>query len=163
MAQLPILRWPDPRLAMPCAPAVLSDDLSQLAADMLDTTYAAQGRGLAAPQVGALIRLFVMDCTWKEGTPAPMVYVNPEILWRADTTATGPEGCLSIPGIITQVPRATAIRLRWTSLDGQTTEQDLTGFAAICAQHELDHLNGLLTLDRLDPPARARAIAEYAA
>jgi peptide deformylase len=163
MAILPILRWPDPALTTPCAPVVLSDDVARLAADLLDTMYAAPGRGLAAPQVGALLRLFVMDCTWKDGIRAPRVIVNPDILWRSDTLATGPEGCLSIPGITTQIPRATAIRLRWTTLDGQTVDEHLTGFAAICAQHEYDHLDGLVTLDRLDPSARARALAEYAA
>jgi peptide deformylase len=160
---LPILRWPDPLLSQPCAPAVLSDDLRSLAADMLETMYAAPGRGLAAPQVGRLVRLFVMDTTWKEGARAPVVCVNPEILWLSDTRAVGPEGCLSIPGPTTMVERAEAVRMRWTDLDGAAQEAELTGFAAICAQHEYDHLDGVLTLDRLSPEARARATAEVLA
>ena len=160
---LPILRWPDPLLSQPCAPAVLSDDLRSLAADMLETMYAAPGRGLAAPQVGRLVRLFVMDTTWKEGRRAPVVCVNPEILWLSDTRAVGPEGCLSIPGQTTMVERAEAVRMRWTDLDGAVREAELTGFAAICAQHEYDHLDGVLTLDRLSPEARARATAEVLA
>jgi peptide deformylase len=160
---LPILRWPDPVLSTPCAPAVLSADLRALAADMLETMYAAPGRGLAAPQVGRLLRLFVMDATWKEGRPAPLVLVNPEVLWASDRLVVGPEGCLSIPGPTTLVARAEAVRMRWTDLDGAVQEETLTGFAAICAQHEFDHLDGILTLDRLSPEARARAEAEVLA
>lgn len=159
MAILPILRWPDPRLATPCAP--VTGDVAQLAADMLETMYAAPGRGLAAPQVGVLKRLFVMDVAWKEGTPAPRVVINPQILWRSDDTATGAEGCLSIPGILTDMPRATQIRMAWTDLHGQPQDEILTGFAAICAQHEYDHLDGILTFDRLPPDLRAAAQAAY--
>lgn len=158
MAVLPILRWPDPRLSTVCDP--VTGDVRSLAADMLDTMYDAPGRGLAAPQVGALLRLFVMDVTWKEGLRAPQVFVNPEILWMSDTRATGPEGCLSLVGATTYVNRATEIRLRWSGLDGASYEETLTGFAAICAQHEYDHLDGVLTLDRLSP--EDRAIAEGA-
>ncbi|MDZ4395899.1 MAG: peptide deformylase [Cypionkella sp.] len=124
---------------------------------MLETMYAAPGRGLAAPQIGVLQRIFVMDCTWKEGNFAPRVLINPELLWRSAETATGPEGCLSLPGITSQVSRATSIRMRWTDLNGAICEETFTGFAAICAQHEFDHLNGILTLDHLDPAARALA------
>ncbi len=157
---LPILRWPDPRLSQPCRPAELSEDLRQLAADMLETMYAAPGRGLAAPQVGRLLRVFVMDVTWKEGARTPVVMVNPEVLWSSDQRRVGPEGCLSIPGPTTQVERAEAVRMRWTDLDGGVRDETLTGFAAICAQHEYDHLDGILTLDRLSPEARAQAEAE---
>ncbi|MCB6177681.1 peptide deformylase [Rhodobacter sp. Har01] len=160
---LPILRWPDPLLSQPCAPAVLSDDLRALAADMLETMYAACGRGLAAPQVGRLLRLFVMDTTWKEGTRAPRVLVNPEMVEVLGPRVVGPEGCLSIPGATALVERAQAVRLRWTDLSGDRQEEVLTGFAAICVQHEHDHLDGILTLDRLAPEARARAEAEVLA
>jgi peptide deformylase len=163
MTVLPILHWPDPRLSTPCAPAVPTDAVRTLAADMLETMYAAPGRGLAAPQVGHLIRLFVMDVTWKEGTPAPRICLNPEILWRSEATATGAEGCLSIPGISTDIIRAAEIHLRWTKLDGTTQDEILTGFAAICAQHEYDHLDGLVTFDRLPPAARATALDAYTA
>jgi peptide deformylase len=160
---LPILRWPDPILTQTCAPAVLSDDLRALAADMLETMYAAPGRGLAAPQVGRLVRMFVMDVTWKEGVKTPVVVVNPEILWASDARVVGPEGCLSIPGPTTMVERAEAVRLRWSDLEGGVHEEVLTGFAAICAQHEYDHLDGVLTLDHLSPEARAVAEAEVVA
>ncbi len=160
---LQILTWPDPRLSVPCAPAQLSDGLRTLAADMLQTMYDAPGRGLAAPQVGVLMRMFVMDVTWKEGNPAPVVMVNPQILWASDTRATGAEGCLSIPGPTTMIDRAEEVLMRWTDLDGGTHEAMLTGLAAICAQHEYDHLDGVLTLDRLSPADRALALAEFEA
>jgi peptide deformylase len=157
---LPILRWPDPRLSVPCEPAVLDDDLQALAADMLETMYAAPGRGLAAPQVGRLVRMFVMDATWKEGNPAPQVFVNPKIVELMGDRVVGPEGCLSIPGPVTEVARAPSVRVRWTDLRGVAHDEVLTGFAAICVQHEDDHLDGILTLDRLSPEARQRAEAE---
>jgi peptide deformylase len=160
---LPILRWPDARLSTPCRPAVLDDALRTLAADMLETMYAAPGRGLAAPQVGRLERMFVMDVGWKDGSPLPVVMVNPEMLQLSDQRMAGPEGCLSIPGPTTIVERAAEVRMRWTDLDGTLHEELLTGFAAICAQHEYDHLDGILTLDRLSQEARVQAEAEVLA
>jgi len=162
MAVLPILRWPDVRLATVCAPAVLDDTLRALAADMLDTMYAAPGRGLAAPQVGVLVRMFVMDTDWKDGNPQPLVLVNPQILGRSDDMVIGPEGCLSIPGVTTEISRAAEVRIGWTDLDGGVHDALLTGFAAICAQHEHDHLDGIVTFDRLSPEARALAEAAFA-
>lgn len=160
---LPILRWPDPILTTPCAPAVLSDDLRALAADMLDTMYAAPGRGLAAPQVGRLVRMFVMDTTWKEGRRDPRVCINPEVVELIGVPVAGPEGCLSLPGATTLVERAPALRMRWQDLQGDWHDEVMSGFAAICAQHEYDHLDGILTLDRLSPEARAQAEAEVLA
>ncbi|MEZ5798969.1 MAG: peptide deformylase [Paracoccaceae bacterium] len=160
---LPILHWPDARLSQTCAPAILSDDLRRLAADMLETMYDAPGRGLAAPQVGVLQRLFVMDTGWKEGNRSPLVMVNPEMVEVSGTRVVGAEGCLSIPGPVTMVERADWVRMRWTDLDGAVQEAVLTGFAAICAQHEYDHLDGVLTLDRIGPEARAQAEAEVLA
>lgn len=159
---LPILRWPDSRLSQPCVPAILDSDLRSLAADMLETMYAAPGRGLAAPQVGRLVRMFVMDVAWKTGEPEPMVFVNPKLELAGDRV-TGPEGCLSIPGPVTEVERNDKVRVRWTDLEGRAREQVFEGFAAICIQHENDHLDGILTLDRLQPEARAKAEAEVLA
>lgn len=160
MPLLPIVQWPDPRLATQCAPlGDVTPEVRALAADMLDTMYAAPGRGLAAPQVGVLQRLFVMDVTWKDGPRNPMVLIDPEILWLSEAKASGPEGCLSIPGVLAEVERSTSIRLGWTSLDGDRVEAVLEGFAAICAQHEFDHLDGIVTLDRLTPEARAEVLS----
>ena len=157
MAVLPILCWPDPRLEERCLP--VSGDISGLIADMLETMYAAPGRGLAAPQVGQLLRLFVMDVSWKESAPTPMAFINPVILWRSSDRVIGPEGCLSIPGVTAQVARAREIRLRYTDATGALKEDHLTGMAAICAQHEYDHLDGILTLDRIPPAERHMAEA----
>lgn len=161
MSILPIVRWPDPRLKAPCVPAV-DEDLRRLAADMLDTMYAAPGRGLAGPQVGAMIRLFVMDAGWKEGAATPLVMVNPEIVAVSDAVVAMDEGCLSIPGVTTRITRPERVRLRWTDLDGMAHDAWMDGAAARIAQHEYDHLDGIVTFDRLDPPARAAAEAEYA-
>lgn len=163
MALLPILRWPDARLAARCALAVPDAGTRALAEDMLATMYAAPGRGLAAPQVGVLSRLFVMDAGWKEGRPAPVIALNPRLLWASARRVTGPEGCLSIPGVVAVVERAAEIRLGWTAIDGTYREETLAGFAAICAQHEMDHLDGILTLDHLTPDARAAALDGAAA
>ena len=165
MPILPILTWPDPALTRPAAPLPPgpADAATQaLAQDMLETMYAAPGRGLAAPQVGRLVRMFVMDPGWKDGTPAPLVLLNPRLLWSARDVATGPEGCLSIPGVTALVARPQSIRLAWSDLDGAAHETNLSGFAAVCAQHELDHLDGRVTLDRVDPTQRAALLAAYA-
>ena len=159
---LPILRWPDPRLSQSCARAILDDDLRRLAADMLETMYAAPGRGFAAPQVGHLVRLFVMDVAWKTGDPAPLVFINPEIALFGERVA-GHEGCLSIPGPVTAIERSSRVHARWTDLAGAAQEAEFEGFAAICIQHEFDHLDGILTLDRLPPEARLKAEAEVLA
>ncbi len=162
MNLLDIRCWPDAVLSRPCAPVADPASVADLSRDMLETMYAAPGRGLAAPQVGRTIRLFVMDVTWKEGTRTPFVCVNPEIVARAEDSITGPEGCLSIPGVTAEVPRAPWIVLRWTTPEGDTREERLQGPAAICAQHEHDHLDGIVTFDRIAPEQRAALEAEYA-
>ena len=162
MSLRPILTWPDPRLSAMCAPVdEITPAIRTLATDMLDTMYDAPGRGLAAPQVGELLRLFVMDTTWKEGQQNPVVCINPDIMDPGAEMATEAEGCLSIPGVSARVTRPTSVRMVWTDLDGIVHDETLTGFTALCAQHELDHLDGLVTLDRLDEADRAAALAQY--
>ena len=160
MTVLPVLIWPDPRLFAPSLPARVDDGTLTLARDMLDTMYAAGGRGLAAAQVGRLTRLFVMDATWKTEARTPEIFINPEILWRSPEVTVGPEACLSIPGTVADVARANSVILRWLTPEGAIAAQKLSGFRAICAQHEIDHLDGILTLDHLSPEARAKAEAE---
>jgi peptide deformylase len=162
MSVLPILKWPDPRLSDVCDP-VGGADVERLVTDMFETMYDAPGRGLAAPQVGAMLRLFVMDAGWKDGDMTPLVCLDPRITALADTTATGPEGCLSVPGVTAQVTRADRITLAYTDLSGAAREITLTGSAATVAQHELDHLDGVMHFDRIAAPARATLLAEYAA
>ena len=124
--------------------------LPRVIADLFETMYAAQGRGLAAPQVGILQQFFVMDCGWKEGElPTPKVCINPTILESSEETATRPEACLSLPGIYGRYhparPASACKVMIWT---GRKQLWQLDGFEATCAQHEFDHLQGLVTLDR---------------
>lgn len=163
MTLRPILRLPDPRLRQVCPPVERFDAaLGRLALDMLRTMYAAPGRGLAGPQIGAMQRIFVMDCGWKEGRPDPQVMVNPEIL-AAEGAAEHEEGCLSVPGLAVPVIRPDRIRLRWQDLAGDWQEGAFTGFAAVCVQHERDHLDGILHIDRAAPDVRAALAPALAA
>lgn len=155
MSLRPILLHPDPRLKKACPPVPkVTDDLRRLADDMLETMYDAPGVGLAAPQVGVLTRLFVMDCVKDDGPARPMVLINPEILWQSAQTSTYEEGCLSFPEQYGDVTRPAEARMRWLDLDGQPQEETFTGLWATCAQHELDHLNGKLFIDHLGPIRR---------
>ena len=164
MSVLEILKWPDPRLSTPCIPVGgIDEEVRLLAADMLETMYAAPGRGLAAPQVCVTKRLFVMDVAWKDGAPEPVVMVDPAITWRSDEIATGIEGCLSMPGIAAEVARNTEIEATWRGLDDRPQRHRFDGFAAICIQHEYDHLEGLVTFDRVSPEERQRLEAAYSA
>ncbi len=161
MSVLPILTWPDKRLSRLCDPVDDISALGPLIDDLFDTMYAAPGRGLAAPQVGVLARVFVMDPTWKEGDKTPYVCINPVITQASETVRTGPEACLSIPDVSADVTRPAEITLAYTDRDGTRQETRLTGFAATCAQHELDHLDGLVIFDRLSGPERARLETAY--
>ena len=156
MTKRAILIHPDPRLKKVCDPVTeITPDLRALADDMLETMYDAPGVGLAAPQVGVMQRLFVMDCVKEEGAdPRPMVLINPEITWASDATATYEEGCLSIPEQYAEVIRPERVRMRWMDLDGTTQEEEFDGLWSTCAQHELDHLNGRLFIDHLGPIKR---------
>ncbi|MDO5611677.1 MAG: peptide deformylase [Paracoccus sp. (in: a-proteobacteria)] len=151
MTLRPILIHPDPRLKKVADPvARITPEVETLAADMLATMYDAPGVGLAAPQVGVNLRVFVMDATKDpEASPRPMVLVNPEIDWLSDELNSYEEGCLSIPDQYASVTRPRQVRLRWLGLDGATHSEEFDGLWATCAQHELDHLNGILFIDHL--------------
>ena len=145
-----ILIHPDPHLRKVIPPVrEVTPDLRKLADDMLETMYDAPGVGLAAPQIGAMKRLFVMDCDRDEPGQAPTVCINPEITWASDEVVTAEEGCLSIPDIYEEVTRPEAIRLKFLDLDGKAQERELEALWATCAQHELDHLDGKLFIDYL--------------
>ncbi len=156
MSIRPIIIHPDPRLKKVCAPVpVITDELRRLADDMLETMYDAPGIGLAAPQVGVLKRLLVMDCVKEEGAaPRPMALFNPEILWTSEETNTYEEGCLSIPDQYADVERPAEVKVRWLDRDGKVQEEHFTGLWATCVQHEIDHLNGKLFIDYLKPLKR---------
>lgn len=162
MSVLEILKWPDPRLMETCAPvAGVTPEIEALARDMLETMYAAPGRGLAAPQVGVLKRVFVMDTGWKEGKPDPLVCINPMFQEIGEDRAENDEGCLSIPGVTSRISRPSKVQMVWTGLNGGRYVQSFEGFAAACAQHELDHLDGVITFDHLTADTRAEAEAAY--
>ncbi|MFC2966621.1 peptide deformylase [Acidimangrovimonas pyrenivorans] len=155
MADRPILLWPDARLRQQAAPVeAVTDDLRELADEMLRIMYAAPGRGLSGPQIGVMRRIFVMDAGWKEGAPEPRVMLNPEIVHASAETAMRAEGCLSLPGLTAEVARPAEVTLRFTGLDGAVHEETFTGFAATCVQHERDHLDGILCIDHLAPEDR---------
>ncbi len=156
MSKLPIIIHPDPRLKKVCAPvAEIDRDLRALADNMLETMYEAPGIGLAAPQVGVMKRLFVMDCVKeRDAAPQPMVLINPEITWVSDEMNTYEEGCLSIPDQYAEIERPAEARMRWLDLDGKEHEEQFDGLWATCAQHEFDHLRGKLFIDYLKPLKR---------
>ena len=150
----PILIHPDPRLKKPCDPVeTITEEIRALAADMLETMYDAPGIGLAAPQVGVLRRVMVMDCI-KDGPPRPMVLINPKVVWLSEDLASYEEGCLSIPDQYAEVKRPAAVRVEWMGLDGALQEEQFEGLWATCVQHEIDHLDGKLFIDYLGPLKR---------
>jgi peptide deformylase len=161
MSILPIVLWPDPRLTETCAPITDLVGVQTLAADMLETMYNAPGRGLAAPQVGAMLRMFVMDAGWKEGKSDPLVCINPMFQDIGEERAESDEGCLSIPGVTALVNRPVKVQMQWTGLNGARYVQSFEGFAATCVQHEMDHLDGVVTFDHLDAATRAEIEGKY--
>lgn len=145
-----ILLHPDPRLKKACEPVdCVNDTIRKLADDMLETMYDAPGVGLAGPQVGVMKRIFVIDCAHKEGTPEPMVLINPKITWESEEDSTYEEGCLSIPDIYEEITRPAMVRVAYLGLDGQQHEDEFNELYATATQHELDHLNGTLFIDYL--------------
>jgi peptide deformylase len=154
MARLPILEYPDPRLRIRAEPVTeVDDELRQLAADMLETMYAAPGIGLAATQVNVHKRMLVLDVS--EERNEPMVFINPELL-SAEGRIGNEEGCLSVPGLYETVERAERIRVRALNEKGEPFSLEVDGILAICIQHEMDHLDGKLFVDYLSDLKRER-------
>ncbi len=163
MALREILTVPDPVLKQVSQPvAVVDDELRALMDDMLETMYEAPGIGLAAIQIGIPKRVLVMDLARKEDDegPKPRHFVNPEIVWRSDDLAVYEEGCLSVPEIFDEVERPARVRLRYLDYDGKAVEEEADGLFAVCIQHEMDHLNGVLFIDHLSRLKRSRAVAK---
>jgi peptide deformylase len=138
----------------------VDDSLRALMDDMLETMYAAPGIGLAAVQIGEPRRVIVMDLAREEEPPAPRYYVNPEIVWASEETAPYEEGCLSVPEIYDEVERPARVKLRYLNYQGEPVEEDAEGLFAVCIQHEMDHLEGVLFIDHLSRLKRDRAIAK---
>ena len=138
--------------------AAVDDDLRRLMTDMLETMYDAPGIGLAAIQVGVAKRVIVMDLAKGEEPPKPQYFVNPEVVWSSEEMFAYEEGCLSIPEIFDEVIRPNRVRLRYLDYDGKPVEEEAEGLYAVCIQHEIDHLNGVLFIDHLSRLKRMRAI-----
>lgn len=155
MTILTILRYPDKRLHTVAKPVVHFDEkLKQLVADMAETMYAAPGIGLAATQVNEHIQLVVIDIS--DTRNELRVFINPEITWRSEEKQIYDEGCLSVPGTYDAVERAAQIRVRAMDIDGKPFELNAEGLLAVCVQHELDHLKGVVFVEYLSPLKRNR-------
>jgi len=139
---------------------VVDDELRTLMDDMLETMYAAPGIGLAAVQVGVPRRVIVMDLARDDEPKAPRYFINPEITWASEEMAVREEGCLSVPEIYDEVERPARVGLKYLNYQGEAVEEDAEGLLAVCIQHELDHLNGVLFIDHLSRLKRNRAIAK---
>ena len=156
MAVLPIIEVPDPRLRARSEPVAAVDDaVRALVRDMTESMYAASGIGLAAPQVGVLRRVVVMDVHDREAEEGaepvrdPRAYINPELLSVSEERSIYNEGCLSIPKQYAEVERPARCRVRWLDEAGEAHEADLDGLTATCMQHEIDHLDGVLFIDHI--------------
>ena len=152
MAKLEILSFPDPRLRIEAKPVESFDaSLAKLVSDLKETMYAENGIGLAATQVNVHSRVLVLDVS--ESRTEFRVYVNPQILF-AEGSETCEEGCLSVPGVYAEVSRAESVRVKAQNPDGSYFEERLDGLHAVCLQHEMDHLKGILFVDYLSPLKR---------
>jgi peptide deformylase len=159
MSIRPILTAPDPRLkAVSENVARVDDEARKLIDDMIESMYAADGIGLAAIQVGVARRVIVMDLDQKDGKRNPRIFVNPEILWASEDMATFEEGCLSVPEIWEDVERPARIRAEYLDRDGALQSLEAEGLLATCLQHEMDHLEGVLFIDRLSKLKRSIAL-----
>jgi len=159
MALRDILIVPDPILKKVSERVdLVDDDLRALMDDMLETMYAAPGIGLAAIQIGVPKRVIVMDLAKPDEEPAPRYFVNPEILWASEETQPYEEGCLSVPEIYDEVERPAHVKLRYIDYNGKTVEEDAEGMYAVCIQHEMDHLDGVLFIDHLSRLKREQAV-----
>jgi peptide deformylase len=162
MPLLPIIKLPDPILRETSSPVETIDaEVRAFMQNMLETMYAAPGIGLAAPQVGVLRRMVVIDTARDEAPKDPKFLINPEILSSGDTMRTHEEGCLSIPEIYAEVDRPALVRVRYIDLEGQLREEDFTDLLATVVQHEIDHLNGTLFIDHLSRLKRDLLVKKF--
>jgi peptide deformylase len=136
----------------------VDDDLRALMDDMLETMYDAPGIGLAAVQIGVPKRVIVMDISRGEGEREPRYFVNPEITWASEETQPYEEGCLSVPDIYDEIERPARVKLRYLNYQGDEVEEEAEGIFAVCIQHEMDHLEGVLFIDHLSRLKRERAV-----
>ncbi len=163
MAKLDIIIAPDPVLKRTAKRVETVDDrIRTLMDDMLETMYEAPGIGLAAPQVGVLERVIVVDVTGKDEERQPYRLVNPELVWTSDDTVANEEGCLSLPEHYAEVTRPAEARVRYLDETGQSRELHATGLVATCVQHEIDHLSGILFVDHVSALKRGMILRKLA-
>jgi peptide deformylase len=163
MTKRDILILPDPMLRKVAVPITVIDaGIQTLASDMLETMYEAPGVGLAAPQVGVLQRLIVCDVAVEDDEePRPMTLINPEVVWASEERRIHTEGCLSIPEFTEEVERPSMVRVAYVDLEGKPREVEADGLLATCLQHEIDHLDGVLFIDRISRLKRERIVKKF--
>ncbi|QOZ34865.1 peptide deformylase [Bradyrhizobium sp. CCBAU 53421] len=155
----PIVRYPDPRLALPAEPVNLFDDvLRKLAADLLETMHAAPGIGITAPHIGVSLRVVVLELDASEG---PRTYVNPEIIWTSPEMILHKEGSVSMPGVNDEIERHARVRIRYQDVYGNVEIEESDGLRAACHQHEIDQLDGVFWIRRLSRLKRERLIKRF--
>ena len=154
-----ILRYPDPRLALPARTVTAFDDaLHELARDLLETMRAAPGIGITAPHIGVPLRVVVLDL---DPVDAAQTYVNPEISWVSPETILHREGSVSMPGVHDEVERHARVRIDYQDIDGNNHTEESDGLRAVCHQHEIDQLNGVFWIKRLSRLKRERLIKRF--
>ena len=150
MTKLTLYEYPHPILKKKAEKVdEVNDELRKLLDDMLETMYASNGCGLAAPQVGISKRIVVIDIAHEGEEPQPLYMVNPEIIWKSEEKEISEEGCLSVPGQRAEVERPAAIKIKYLDYDGKEQEMLAEDFLAVAAQHEIDHLDGILYIDKI--------------
>ncbi|RCL00762.1 MAG: peptide deformylase [Candidatus Tokpelaia sp. JSC189] len=158
----PLIIFPNPLLREVSKPvAVFDDRIVWLASDMLESMYHASGIGLAAIQIGKPLRLLVIDLADKDKPKKPQIFINPEIVWTSDERNVYQEGCLSIPNYYADVERPKKMRLTYFERDGEKQEIEAEGLLAVCLQHEVDHLNGILFIDHISRLKRDMVIRKF--
>jgi peptide deformylase len=159
MSIRPLLRYPDPRLALPARPVTAFDSaLRELARDLLETMRAAPGLGITAPHIGVALRVVVLDFDPAEDA---RTYVNPEISWASPAMILHREGSVSMPGVQDEVERHAGVRISYQDIDGNTHTEESEGLRAVCHQHEIDQLNGVFWIKRLSRLKRERLIKRF--
>ena len=155
----PIVRYPDPRLAVAAQPVTAFDGaLRELARDLLETMHAAPGIGITAPHIGVSLRVVVLDL---DGNDGARTYVNPEIIWASPETILHREGSVSMPGVNDDIRRHARVRISFQNTDGNLQTEESDGLRAVCHQHEIDQLNGLFWIKRLSRLRRDRLIKRF--
>ena len=155
----PIVRYPDPRLALPAQTVTVFDSaLRDLVRDLLETMHAAPGIGITAPHIGIALRIVVLDLDPIDGA---RTYVNPEIIWTSSEMILHREGSVSMPGVNDEVSRHARVRVSYRDVHGNLQTEESDGLRAVCHQHEIDQLNGLFWIKRLSRLKRERLIKRF--